>query len=76
MAFKTDIMPDGSRVLGSDDEKWKYNGHVDGYIKLEIPLESTDGHTLVINDPRITENHVVLNTIASDLTGYKIVPVS
>lgn len=76
MSFKADIIPNGNYSMGSSTSKWQINGHEEGIIELTIPLQSSDGRTIIINDSRITANHVVLNKIASDLVGYKIVPIN
>ena len=80
MAFKADIIPPTGTYeysLGDpvNSKNWDVNGHNSGYIELVVSLQSADGETLVINDSRITENHVVLGNLSSDLIGYKYVPI-
>ena len=70
-----DVLPNEDDSLGNSSAKWNVNGHNLDYIELTIQLQSANGQTIVINDSRITNKHVVLNSIASDLVGYRYVPV-
>ena len=42
-------------------------------FEIEITLQSANGTSIVVNDSRITADHVVIDSVIPEAVGYKYV---
>ena len=54
--------------IGSTENKWMVNGAVKEIVQLTVDLSSANG-TKTISDSRITDKHVVLESVVCDPIG-------